>query len=170
MVRASLSAIAGYVIMVFVVVGGSAVTWYGLGNRFAFVGDTNEASLGWSLLQLLTGGFAAAVGGYAAMYLGRDNGPLASRILLGMVLVLGGLSMLMALQATPQPMPEGKSIDSLTFTEAGQFARSPTWYHFAIVVVGCAGVWIGSRCCPRVPIAVARTAEGPAIETQISQL
>lgn len=170
MVRAFLSAIAGYVIMVFVVVGGIALTWYGLGNRFAFVGDTNEASLGWSLIQLLNGGIAAALGGCAAMYLGQGQGPLASRILLGMVLLLGGVSLAMALQANPPPMPEGKTIDSLTFTEAGQFARSPTWYHFAIVAVGCAGVWIGSRCSPRLPNAVARTAEGPEIKTQISQL
>lgn len=169
MVRAILSAIAGYVVMVFVVIGGIALTWYGLGNRFAFVGDTNDASLGWSLIQLLNGAFAAALGGYAAMNLGGAKGPLASRILLGMLVLLGLLSLSMALNATPPPMPEGKTIDSLTFTEAGQFARSPTWYHFAIVAVGCAGVWVGSRCCTPKSNAIAPTANSPVMETQITQ-
>lgn len=63
MIRALFSALLGYAAMLIVILGGIAATWFGLGNRFAFVGDTDQASSGWSLLQLASGLAAARVGG-----------------------------------------------------------------------------------------------------------
>jgi len=142
MIRAILSAILGYAMMVALVISGIAATWYGLGNRFAFEGDTHHASLGWSLIQLGLGFVAAFLASTVAIQAAGPNARLAVGILLSMLFLLGILTFVLAIQATPAALPEGKTIDDLTFVEAGQFAQSPPWYHLAIVIVGCLGVLV----------------------------
>lgn len=144
MIRAILSAILGYVTMVIVILGGIAATWFGLGNRFAFVDDTNQASLGWSSLQLVSGFAAACLGGWVAARVAAGRANLAIKILTGLILVLGLVSLGMHLAIAPLPLPEGKTIDSLTFTEAAEFARSPVWYDAVIILVGILGIRVGA--------------------------
>jgi hypothetical protein len=145
MIRAIFSAIAGYALMVIVVLSCIAATWFTLGNRFAFEGESRTASLGWSVIQLLAGGLGAIAGGALAAWLAGPKHALAIRILTGMILVLGILNAVLSLGITPPPLPEGKALDSLSFSEAGQYARSPTWYLFAIVIAGVAGIGMGGR-------------------------
>jgi hypothetical protein len=144
MIRAISSAILGYVTMVIVILGGIAATWFGLGNRFAFVDNTNQASLGWSLLQLVSGLVASCLGGWVAARVAASRANLAIKIFTGLILVLGLLSLAMHLAVTPPPLPEGKTIDSLTFTEAAEFARSPVWYDAVIILVGILGIRVGA--------------------------
>lgn len=144
MIRASLSALLGYAAMLTVILGGIAATWFGLGNRFAFVGDTNQASLGWSLLQLASGLAAACVGGWLTARVAGDRASLAIKILTAAILVLGLVSLAMHLAITPRPLADGKTIDSLTFTEAAEFARYPVWYDAVIIVIGVLGIRVGA--------------------------
>lgn len=149
MIRAIISALAGYVIMVVFVLLGIVVVWFSLGNRFAFVGDTNMASVGWCLCNLLGGAIAAKISGWATTKMGGDQGVLAVRILIGIVLVLGVLTLAMQFASEPKPLPAGKTIESLTFAEAGQYAVSPTWYNVAIMVVGVVGILGGHSIARR---------------------
>lgn len=149
MIRALLSAVLGYVVMVIVILGGIAATWFGLGNRFAFVGDTNQASLGWSLLQLASGLAAACVGGWLTARVAGGRASLAIKILTAVILTLGMISLVAHLTIVPPPMPEGKTIDSLTFTEAAEFARYPVWYDAVIILVGVVGIRVGASVALR---------------------
>lgn len=151
MIRAIFSAIAGYFLMVIVVLSCIAATWFTLGNRFAFEGESRTASLGWSVIQLVAGGLGAIAAGALAAWLAGPKHSLAIRILIGMILVLGILNAVLALGVTPPPLPEGKTLDSLNFSEAGQYARSPTWYLFAVVIAGVAGIWMGGRLATTKP-------------------
>jgi hypothetical protein len=145
MVRTILSAVAGYVLIVAISIAGVAATWFGLGPRFAFVGETNQASLGWSLLQLGSGLIAAmAAGALTTKLAGKDHAK-GLQILLGMLVFLGLLSLVTTSYSNPTELPQGKTVDTLTFSEAGQYARSPLWYLVAIIFVVCAGATIGSR-------------------------
>lgn len=144
MVRAILSAILGYLTMVIVILGGIAATWFGLGNRFAFVDESNQASLGWCAIQLVSGLVAACLGGWVAARLAAGRANLAIRILTGVILVLGVVSLATHLAVAPPPLPEGKTIDSLTFTEAAGFARYPIWYDVVILLVGVLGIRVGA--------------------------
>jgi len=144
MVRTILSAVAGYILMVAISVSGVAATWFGFGPRFAFVGETNQASLGWSLLQIGCGLIAAmAAGALTTKIAGKDHAR-GLQILLGMLVFLGLLSLVTASYSNPTELPQGKTIDTLSFSEAGQYARSPLWYLVAIIFVVCAGAKIGS--------------------------
>ncbi len=145
MIRAIFAAFLGYVVMVACVMAGIAIVWNVFGNEFAFSGESTEASLGWSLLALLSGLVAAVMGGYVAALVGGPKGWLAVRVLIALILLFGGLTIVMQFGAEPLPLPDGVSIRDLDFFEAGQYAVSPMWYNFAIVVVGLIGVWSGGR-------------------------
>jgi hypothetical protein len=157
MVRAIFSAILGYVLMVVISLVGIAATWFGLGNRFAFIGDTNQASMGWSWIQLGIAFIAAIIAGAVATRVAGPSARLGIAILMAMLIGLGALSLFFALNAAPTPLPEGKTIDTLTFTEAGQYARSPTWYHLAVVVIGSIGLLLGFA--QQLPAALAASKE-----------
>jgi|GEM_PF-3088593 len=145
MVRAILSAVAGYILLVAISISGVAATWFGLGPRFAFVRETNQASLGWSMLQLACGCIAAmAAGALTTKLAGKDHAK-GLQVLLGMLVFLGLLSLLVTSYSDPTELPQGKTIDTLSFQEAGYYARSPLWYLVAIIFVVCVGAKIGSR-------------------------
>jgi hypothetical protein len=61
-----------------------------------------------------------------------------------MLVFLGLLSLITTTYSNPTELPPGKTIDTLSFSEAGQYARSPLWYLIAIIFVVCAGAKIGS--------------------------
>ncbi len=145
MLRTILAVIGGYVVMVCFVILGIATVWFGMGNSFAFVGETSEASLGWSLLILAAGFIASiAAGIVATLIAGQMNRQNATRGLMGLIVGLGLLTAVMNLMKEPKTLPQGKTIQDLSFVEAGEFAHSPTWYDFAIIGAGVAGVLIGS--------------------------
>jgi hypothetical protein len=148
--RTVIAVIVGYVVMVLVVMMGIAVTWFTLGAKFAFDGDTIGASTGWSLVMMLAGFIAAIAGGLtAALIAGKARQLGAVKGLVALIVVFGVLTVVMQMMATPLPLPEGKTIENLTFAEAGQYARSPTWYNIGIIVVGVTGVMVGSKMLGR---------------------
>jgi hypothetical protein len=51
----------------------------------------------------------------------------------------------MSMGAEPQPVPEDWADGEVGFMEAGEVASSPTWYNFAIAIVGAVGVLVGGN-------------------------
>lgn len=147
MFRSILAAISGYIVMFLIVMLGFAACWLGLGSEFAFEENTTTASLGLTLCSLVSGLFAAIVGGRVAAMIGGRYGKRAVNVLAGMILVLGALSAIGQSFVEPTPLPAGVSVSDLEFVDAGTYAVSPPWYHYAIPVVGIVGVLIGGRCC-----------------------
>jgi hypothetical protein len=145
MLRAIAGAVVGYIVMAMVVVLGIAMVWNTMGNEFAFAGESNVASTPWSLCMLSFGAAAAVCGGMVASAIGGVRRLLSIKILLGLIVVLGALTLVGQMASTPKTLPEGTSIRDLTFFEAGEFAVSPAWYNIAVIFVGAAGVWYGGQ-------------------------
>jgi hypothetical protein len=131
--------------MVIITMLGIAITWFTLGHEFAFAGGTTTASTGWSIVICLWAFVAAIVGGYVAAWGGGADNHRSVRILVGLVLVLGIVSFVYQLARTPPQLPDGKTMADLSFTEAGRYAVSPTWYNAVVIAVGVAGVLLGAR-------------------------
>ncbi|MBX3373166.1 MAG: hypothetical protein KF817_04970 [Phycisphaeraceae bacterium] len=145
MIRAIASAILGYLVMAMLVVAGIGLVWVTMGPGFAFAGESTVASPVWCIVMLGFGLAAAVVGGFVAAAVGGSRRRHATNILLGIVLVLGLVTFAMQLGGEAQPLPDGRRVADLTFVEAGQLAFSPAWYNAGVIVVGLAGVWLGSR-------------------------
>lgn len=146
MLRTILGVIAGYLSMTVFVVTSIAITWFGLGPEFAFQGDSVAASTGWSLIILAAGFVAAIVGGLvASLVAGKANQKRTIIGLLSLMCILGTMTAAFQMITPVVPLPDGKTIATLTFAEAGQYARSPNWYNVAIIFVGIAGVLTGAK-------------------------
>jgi hypothetical protein len=141
--RAILGAILGYVATVAIVLMTIAIVWFSMGSRFAFVGDTQVASLGWIVCIIIGNAIAALIGGVVAKLVGGGRGTLAVKIFVGLILVLGVVSVA-AQQAAGQPaLPEGKTVHDLSFAEAGTYAVSPLWFSVLTPIEGAVLAWIG---------------------------
>ena len=138
------AAVAGYVVMVLVVMLGAAVQWFVLGAEGSFQEDSTVASTSWSAIACVAGLLAAIAGGFAASKIDVSPNRLGVKILLGLILGLGLVLALAQMAGKPKPLPKDKKIADLTFVEAGEYASSPTWYNFAIPIIGAIGVVIGS--------------------------
>jgi hypothetical protein len=145
MVKPILSAVLGYVVMVICVLLGIATVWFAMGPQFAFDGESVNASVNWSLSMIGCGLIAAMIGGFVAAKTAGSSRSRALQCLIALVIVLGLVTFVMQRSSEPQPLPEGMTIETLTFQDAGKYAVSPTWYNVAIVIVGVIGVWIGGR-------------------------
>ena len=61
-------------------------------------------------------------------------------ILVGILVVLGVVSILIPVEAATGPRP-----DDVGMLEATMSARQPTWLTWLNPVIGAVGVWLGSR-------------------------
>lgn len=143
MVRSILAAIAGYAVIAVVVVAGITLSWAILGGEGAFRGEGPEPSTAWMALSVVFGFLAAVVGGRVALKIGRS--PLAVKILVGLVIVLGIVSALTAESSYASKRKIDKPVAKMSFVDAGQHAKQPTWYNWTIPLVGAAGVLLGGR-------------------------
>lgn len=150
--RAILAAVVGYFLMAFIAVGGAGLTWMIVGAEGAFRPGETVASTSWSALSCVFGLVAAIIGGFVASVIDRSQTRLATKILVGIVLVLGLVTFGITMSVTPLPFPEGTNVADLGFVEAGQYASSPAWYNFVIPIVGIIGVLIGSRLLKPKPV------------------
>ncbi len=144
MLRSILGAVLGYVAIVVVVIAGLFLTWQVLGAAGSFSGEGPYPSTAWIGSALVFGLLAAFVGGKVALKVGR--GPLAPKILIGLILVLGTFAALTAESAYEKRVANvaaEKPVADLTFAEAGQVARNPSWYNWVIPLVGAAGACLG---------------------------
>ena len=122
---------------------GIAVTWQVLGAEGAFQEGTTVASVPWSVINLVLVGPICAVGGLVARKVAKGRGPLATKVLAGLVLAIGLAVALAGLRAEARPLPEGKEVRDLTFFEAGGVATNPAWYAFSTPLLGALGALAG---------------------------
>ncbi len=137
--------IFGYLCIFALGFAGIAVTWQVLGSEGAFQEGTTVASVPWSAINLLLVGPICAVGGLLASKVAQGRGPLAAKILAGLVLAIGLAVALAGLGAEARPLPEGKEVGDLTFFEAGGVATNPAWYAFSTPFLGALGALAGGR-------------------------
>ncbi len=145
MIRTILSVIAGYAAMVILAILGIVIAWNVIGAEGAFAAGTTTASTVWSLTNVFFGFLAAIGGGFVAAAIGKHPTQLPVKALAVLVLAVGLLLAFLAISAEPEPLPEGKTVAELTFTEAGDVARPPGWYNFTIPLLGAVGVLLGGN-------------------------
>lgn len=144
-IRNILGVILGYAAMVVVVVFGMYVAWMILGPEGAFDGESTTASGTWSAINCLGGAIAAFVGGVVTGLVGH-NKKLTVFCLAGLVVALGfTVAAFMTFNTEVVALPDGKKIADLTFSEAGQVARSPDWYNYVIPLIGAFGILAGGH-------------------------
>lgn len=136
---------AGYGLMVAVTMAGMGAVWAILGGELSFRTGSTEASLPWSVAGCILGLVASVAGGFVAAALGRRRTPVTERLLATLVLGLGLVLAVAQLGAEPEALPAETAPADLTFFEAGEIARSPTWYNFVIPWIGVGGVLLGGR-------------------------
>ncbi len=107
----------------------------------AFEGEGPFPSATWLGANLVIGFVAALVAGLAARKVGRSV--VAVKILIGLLVGLGILSAIMAETQYAKGEPVGKPVTEMTFRAAGQHAKQPVWYNWAIPLIGVAGAWLG---------------------------
>ena len=89
-------------------------------------------------------GFAAAVaGGWVTCRIGNHPTNLPVKLLAGFVFLLGLVLAVLQLGQTPPQLPEGMTVSELVFTEAGQYAVSPTWVTCLLPALGAVGALLG---------------------------
>ncbi len=144
MLRNILGAVVGYVSMVVVVMIGIGLAWLVVGGGSgAFDGESPRPSTIWIAFNIVFGFVAALVGGSIARRIGRSM--TAVKILVAVLLVLGAFFAITAESTYAKREPVDKTVAEMSFTEAGQHARNPTWYLFSIPLVGVAGALVGAR-------------------------
>ena len=143
MIRTIGAALVGYIIMVIGAIFGYMVAWAILGAEGAFQADSTVASGPWTWISFIFGFAAAVAGGWTACRIGNDPSNLPIKLLAGFVFLLGLVLAVYQLGQTPPPLPEGLVVSELVFTEAGQYAVSPTWVNFFLPILGAVGVLLG---------------------------
>ena len=143
MARSILAAVLGYIVMVIVVMAVIGIAWAILGGSVAFEGEGPNPSTAWLTFNIVSGFLAAAVGGCVALRIGKSA--LAVKILVGIVVLLGLYFALTAESSYADREQVDKPVAEMTFWEAGQHAKHPTWYNWTIPLVAVAGVLVGGR-------------------------
>ena len=138
MLRNILAAIVGYIAIVAVLFALSSLLWLMLGASGAFQPGTWEVAAGWILGSIGIGFVGAYIGGRVCARVAHDaKGAL---ILIGILVVLGVVSILIPVEAATGPRP-----DDVGMLEATMSARQPTWLTWLNPVIGVVGIWLGSR-------------------------
>lgn len=138
MIRMIAGVILGYFIMALLIFGGLTAAYLALGTDRVFAPGTYDVSMLWLVTNITISTIAAFIGCIAAgMIAGRSK---AALILCGIMLVLG-LAMAVGQVVKPRPDP-GAREGAVANLDAMMKARQPTWYMFAIPLVGgVAAIW-----------------------------
>ena len=138
MLRNILAAIVGYIAIVAVLFALSSLLWLTLGPSRAFQPGTWEVTAGWIIMTIVIGFVAAYIGGRVCARMAHDAK--GAMILIGILVVLGVVSVLIPVEAATGPRP-----DDVSMMEATMSGRQPTWLTWLNPVIGVVGIWLGSR-------------------------
>jgi len=138
MLRNILAAIVGYIAIVAVLFALSSLLWLMLGASRSFQPGTWEVAAGWIIGSIGIGFVGAYIGGRVCARMAHDAK--GAMILIGILVVLGVVSILIPVEAATGPRP-----DDVSMMEATMSANQPTWLTWLNPVIGVVGIWLGSR-------------------------
>jgi hypothetical protein len=149
--RLATAVLVGGVLMLGVFLGALAFMWFGLGPRFAFEGEGPMASVPWTIGMLLGVELGCLLAGWGAKRLAGNRSPMAIGILLGLLVVWGVATWNASRNAATRKLPDGKTIQSLSFAEAGEYSVSPFWFPLAMLPTGIGGLLLGGILAKSIP-------------------
>jgi len=134
--------IVGYLVMFVIVFTTFSVAFLAMGSDGAFLPGSYEVSMLWIVVSIILGLVAAVAGGFVCALIARGGG--AVKWLVGLVVILGILSVIPTLMPPDPSMPTVREAD-LGNMEAMMNARTPAWVAMLNPVIGAVGVIIGGR-------------------------
>ena len=146
--RPILAVIAGYLIMVIIVIVTLTVAWTVLGPSFAYKPGTTHVTLAWIGLNLPLSLMAAIAGGYTTEWISTSDSFVPVKVLAGILL---GVGLIMAVahlftdQSAAQQVAAGLSTEGMNAFAGSSEAVQPTWYNFLIPFIGATSVMIGGH-------------------------
>ena len=142
--RAALSAIAGYVAMTIAFIIIFTGIYLLLGTAFTFSEGSWEVSSGWVVVSLCIGFGISVGGGILAQLIDRSGkGAFA---LMGLIVVIGVLE-LFRIGALDEAVV--RDVSDPGFQEAMQNAIEPMWWHYVNPLLSCLGVFVATRIVPK---------------------
>lgn len=140
MVRTIAAIVVGYIVIVLLVIGLGMAAFAGIGVENAYQDKSWHATPIIGVLTLISGVFAAVVGGWVAGKI--DVKPRGFRGLAGVLLVLGlGIAALQAMQPAPPPRTEPATMKLAM--EHSRDHRDPAWVTWLLPFIGSVGVIVG---------------------------
>lgn len=132
MIRMIAGVVVGYLVMAVLIFGSLTAAYLALGTDRVFAPGSYNVSELWLAVNIILSTLAAVIGcTVAAVVAGRSK---AALVLCGVMLVLG-LAMAVGQMASPRPDP-GPRDGAVANLDAMMKARQPTWYMFAIPIIG----------------------------------
>lgn len=139
--RAVGAVVAGYLVMLILVVGLMTGLYLTLGPDGAFASGSYEPSTVWLIASTLLSITAALAGGFVcAVIAGRGGAPKALAIV---VLVIGVLTAALVMNPVSDPRPTVRTPSTPTM-EAMMNARQPDWVSWTNPLIGAIGVLVGA--------------------------
>ena len=142
MVRNILGVVLGYVAMFAFVFITFTILYFILGADGSFESGTFEVSLIWIIISFILSIAAALLGGYLCTLISKNQK--AALVLAGLVLVLGIVMAIPALNDSSNEVQEMRSAD-VPNMEAMQKAKQPPIVLLLNPIIGALGVFAGSK-------------------------
>lgn len=140
MVRTIAAIVVGYLVIVLLVLGLGLAAYAGIGVENAYQEKSWHATPIIGVLTLISGVFAAVVGGWVAGKV--DTRPRGFRGLAVVLIVLGlGMATLQAMQPAPPPRTEPATMKLAM--EHSNDHRDPAWVTWLLPFIGSVGVLVG---------------------------
>jgi hypothetical protein len=137
LVRNSLAAIAGYLVMFAVAFALFSLSWATLGADGSFRQGTWEVSTTWIVVNFALGFLVSLSGGFTASKLGANENAVWG--LVALVLLMG------VLQALPEPGHVLARPDGVSMVDAMTSIIQPRWLYYVNPIFGAVAVWLGAR-------------------------
>lgn len=143
--RAVLFLVIAFAVFMVVQISSLAPMWLAFGSRFAFAGEGPMASSGWCI-GMLAGSTAAAF--FSGLGLARFGGVQRQRLCAVFAVLLCVLHAYGAATVTERVAANAAmevDLDTMSFSQAGEFAVSPAWYHAVALISNAAAAVAGGR-------------------------
>ena len=140
MLKTLVGVIVGYVAMAILIAIAFTGAFLALGVERALQPDSYEISTLWIALSLVISFGSAILGGYVCAAVSKSLR--ACQLLAVVVVILGVLLCLPAIQRREGPNVRGGEVSSL---EAMKLGVAPSWMHLLNPVLGAVGVLLGAR-------------------------
>src|SRR5687768_8774995 len=138
--RNIIGGIVGYVVLFIVMFATCSTAYLVVGTDNGFAPGNYNVTMTWILVSSVFAFLAAVVGGYVAAIIGRGAG--AAKILAGIILVMGLLSIVIVAASTRSA--EARTADTPNM-EAMTKAQTPLWAAGLSTLIGIAGAIVGGN-------------------------